>query len=200
MKREFDSERFKKLARALRVVFNVFYYLGIGGAALAAIFSQVILFIPDQVFSSENIRSSYYNLSMDGLVTYKIDPALAAGVNIKPIMFTIALTAAVAAIVVTPIFKQLAGLLKAVSQDKPFVPENAKRLNRVGFILIFLSLVISIGRFAVAWRVVSAYKIPNITIAFKFDTITFLVGLLVILLGGIFRYGSYLQKEYDSTV
>src|SRR4030042_1844729 len=91
-------------------------------------------------------------------------------------------------------------LLKTVANDRPFEKNNAKRLFIISIVLIIGSVVWKIIEGVYALTIVNILKIESIDVNFTIDGAMLLTGFLILILAGVFRYGSYLQDEYDTTL
>jgi hypothetical protein len=85
-------------------------------------------------------------------------------------------------------------------EDKPFEKENAKRISIVGIVLVFSSFLIPASEVFVARTLIDTLNIQNVNTNYSANIILILAGFLMFILSGIFKYGSYLQYEYDETV
>lgn len=192
-----DLERFKRFAYVLRVFFNFLFWVSILAATILLV-GLIGLYFTDTVTLTGDTGS----LSISyGPLGYEIAPELLIGVDAKPVLIAIALSALVVAILAIPIFYQLTKILKTVEEEHPFALENANRLNIIGMILILAAFAKEATSYYVLAVTVGLIDIPNLTVNYSLvDTSTVITGFLVLLLASIFKYGSYLQEEHDSTV
>ncbi len=91
-------------------------------------------------------------------------------------------------------------ILKTVEDDHPFEKNNSKRLLIVAIVFIAGSIISGITEGITAQAVIDTLKIKNASVVFTINVAMLLTGFLILILAGIFRYGSYLQSEYDTTV
>ena len=91
-------------------------------------------------------------------------------------------------------------ILKTVTDNRPFERNNAKRLFIIGIVLIISSVVRKFIEGIFALAVIDMLKIENIDVNFTIDGAMLLFGFLILILAGVFQYGSYLQEEYDATL
>ena len=118
----------------------------------------------------------------------------------KPAFYAIIIRTSICGLVIAPFFYQLSLILKSVEKDKPFEVNNARRLTIMGVLLIAFSIVFRIGDYVILQSALNAVDIPNMTINYTFDKNGLLMGLLLFILAGVFKHGSYLQEEYDTTL
>jgi len=62
------------------------------------------------------------------------------------------------------------------------------------------SVILKIAEGITAMAIIDSLEIKNVDVTFTVDGAMLLTGFLVLILAGIFRYGSYLQDEYDATL
>jgi branched-subunit amino acid ABC-type transport system permease component len=62
------------------------------------------------------------------------------------------------------------------------------------------AFVIPAAEIFVAGAMIDILKIQNISTNYSINLVLILTGFMMFVLGGIFKYGSYLQHEYDETV
>lgn len=96
--------------------------------------------------------------------------------------------------------RQLVGILREVENGKPFSPANAGRLGKMGILVIVTSVVYRIGQAAALSAMIDVAGLEDISVNYMPNTDMIFVGILLFILAGIFKYGSYLQEEYDATL
>ncbi|HKL99879.1 MAG TPA: DUF2975 domain-containing protein [Mobilitalea sp.] len=196
MSKKSELLRIKGYAHNLKVVLRVFYWAMIiftGVSLLAAIIIQIL---PESRF----ILKSNGMFSLDGIIQYDFSKIAAEGLSMKKIYFTIALMAIGIFAVLIPVFKQLVLILKTVEENKPFDIKNSKRITWFGVILILCSFVNPAIEVFVAKTILDTLKVQEISTNYSFDLFLLFTGFLLLILGGVFKYGSFLQHEYDETV
>ncbi|MCX7884188.1 MAG: DUF2975 domain-containing protein [Caloramator sp.] len=195
-----NFEKFKKITKALRIISQIFYTISIGGGVLsllAAIFISILLKSP-YILSPKSRLS--FSITANNIVELKFDNALLSNVDVKPIIIFTLIMASVVLLIFASILKQTIQILRSVENDTPFAVENATRLNKIGIILIVSSFVIRIFEFLSANTLINSINLPNVTVNYSVDITMLFLGVLLLVLSGIFSYGNYLQKEYDETV
>ena len=102
------------------------------------------------------------------------------------------------------IVKMIRDLLVTVECGKPFDEKNSKRLMVIGITVIIGSFFESLSYIIIYNLVIpmiSALGLENINFTINaLDGSTILLGIIIILISRIFKYGCYLQNEYDETV
>jgi len=159
-----------------------------------------IQFMSDEYFLVSQGANSGFSLSMDGLIRYQVYTGVDLNTSIKGILTNIGFMASLLMVGVAIILNQIVKLLKTVEEDRPFAEENGKRLKVVGIVLMLGSVLYRGAGAVVALTMVDTFNIPNIDVNFSVDLFMLLLGFMMLILSGIFRYGNYLQDEYDSTL
>jgi len=200
MKGNLNQLKFKKMARILRIVMKVFFWMSVIVTVLGLIGAIAIQFMSDEYFLVSQGANSGFSLSMDGLIRYQVYTGVDLNTSIKGILTNIGFMASLLMVGVAIILNQIVKLLKTVEEDRPFAEENGKRLKVVGIVLMLGSVLYRGAGAVVALTMVDTFDIPNIGVNFSVDLFMLLLGFMMLILSGIFRYGNYLQQEYDSTL
>ena len=192
--------RIKRYSHNLRIVMNVFYWVTIVAACGCLIAAIVIKFIPDSHFALSERSIGHLGFSLDGLIKYNLNSAAFQGINMKNIYIAITIMSALISFLIIPVLKQIVLILKSVEEDKPFTKENAKRILIIGIIFILSSFMIPAFEVFVARTMIDTLKIQNVSTNYTVNIILIVTGFMMFILSSIFKYGSYLQHEYDETV
>lgn len=194
-----EMQKIKRYSHILRKVMNVFYLAAVVAACGSLIAAVATIFIPASKFIFRNNNAGRLGFSLDGLIKYNLTEA-AQGISLKDVYVTILFIAVPLLLLVAFVAKQLVHILKSVDNDTPFEKENAERIYSVGRVLVLSSLLIPAIEFIPAKVMLDLLKIQNISLNYSVNLYLVLAGFLMFILSGIFRYGSYLQNEYDETV
>jgi uncharacterized membrane protein len=200
MKMNVNQEKAKKMSKYLRVVMQIFYWIGLVGAVALTVSVIVVSILPEKYFIISTKASNNIGFSIDGLIRYKINSQTAIALSLKPIYQAICFMAAIISAGLSIIFKQISKILKTVEVDRPFAEENSRRLTIIGFVLIIGSIVFKAAEGIVANAMVRTLNIQNVQINYSADGFMMLTGFLLLILAGVFKYGNYLQQEYDATL
>jgi hypothetical protein len=194
-----EMQKIKRYSKVLRKVMRVFYWAAVVGACGSLLAAIAILFIPDSKFVFDSNGSGSSGFSLDGLIKYDITEA-ARGISMKSVYIVILLMSVFLMILAAFVTKQLVNILKSVDNDTPFEKENAERIHSIGRILVLSSLLVPAFEFIPAKVMLDLIKIQNINLNYSVNIYLLLTGFLMFILSGIFKYGSFLQNEYDETV
>jgi hypothetical protein len=195
-------QKYRKLIRFLRILSQI-------GCWLSAV--AVLVFLPAAIYLSvrgggnltyalpPGFRLGY----IDGVISYNL--ALAAGTVAPPrmtgILIQIFFSSAVCSAVFGAILLYLSGVLGMVEKGLPFDRGNARRIASIGFIFLVGSVMVGTAQASVANIIVHALNLTDlVSVNYTANTTMLSTGLLMLILSGVFRYGSYLQEEYDATL
>lgn len=179
---------------------QAFYWAGLAAAVLLSISLIVITILPEKNFIISPDARDNIGFSIDGLISYRINSHAAVELSLKPVYQAICFMGAVISAGLTIIFKQIGNILKTVGEDRPFSEENSRRLTIIGVTLIIGSVVFRAAEGVVASAIIHTLNIQNMQINYGLDGFMMLSGFLILILAGVFKYGSYLQQEYDATL
>lgn len=199
MSNQIDFSRFKKLAGFLRNLMHVFFWIAVSLGGLLAVGAMVIGFTSAAKFTGINGYGSL-SFSTNGLLSIRVNPDDLAGINIKPIIVSILAMTSVALATTAPFLRQLAALLHSVVEDKPFAPENSRRLAIMGWVLIIGGLICQLVKTVCAQIIIHTLNSAQYGSSGELNLGLLLVGVLLLILSGIFRYGAFLQQSFDETV
>ena len=103
---------------------------------------------------------------------------------------------------VTAVVYQLRKIFANLKAGQPFIPENARRIRAIGLLVILACLVQSFLGFGLGTILAKNLAIEGVTIRpqLNFGLDGFLIGLAILVLAEVFRYGAALQEDRDLTV
>jgi hypothetical protein len=195
---ELAQNRIKRISQVMYYLSVVLYILGIAVLILATLFFAIQFFLPDDLFAA---KQEHFGITIDNVIYFSMNTdGMNSPVNLKPLL-QIALPFALVLLAFFVVgVKQVMEILKSVARDNPFDESNSGRLYRVGRILLIASVVVSAGRVVVYNQIIGMMKLSDVRTNFSVNVTLLLTGLLVLILAGVFKYGSYLKSEYDATV
>lgn len=193
-------KKIRSYSHSLRKVMNVFYWVSIIASCGSLIAAIIIKFMSSSHFVINETNTGHSGFSLDGLIKYDLNEVVLQGVNTKNIYISIMIMSALIFILLIPAFKYLTLILKTVEENKPFAIENSKRISSIGFLLMIGAFLIPAIQVFVANIIIDTLKIQHISTNYSVNINLILVGFMMFILSGIFKYGSYLQQEYDETI
>lgn len=199
MEHEMIQKKVKGAANVLRILAQIGFWVSIAFGALTAV-AAILLLFPDtfayKLLGSIGNGSIRFSL---GMLSYDASSHL-TGEQMVAINRTAFLVIAISCLIGALFLRQLIGILREVERGRPFSQANARRLGKMGIIAIVSSVAYRIGVAAVLHSVMDIAGLNNINVNYSPDANMIFVGILLFILAGIFKYGSYLQDEYDATV
>lgn len=195
MEKNFDKGKFKRLTHSIRIVLQAFYWADIVAGVLCLLGFIALQFIPGEYLTAS--ENSGFSLTLNGLIRYGVE---SDNINVGTVYKSITIMAALLSVGIAYFLRQLNALMKNVEEGRPFEIENSNRLKVMGFLLLLYSFVLPGADMLVASSMVHAFDIDNISVVYSVNISLLISGFVILILAGIFQYGSYLQSEYDTTL
>jgi hypothetical protein len=190
-------DKVRKTAKILRAIMDVFFWVtiisGMGIVSLCILVLIGALTIP-------KMESMTISLVLNGLISYKVDRSMYELPILRPVILRFIPTVSLVVLMAATIFRQVRNILKTVVQDCPFAEENVKRLFIIAFSLITGSVLINVAQYLLVVAAVQSLQINCLQVSYATDLTMLTTGLLILILAGVFKYGCFLQKEYDATL
>jgi hypothetical protein len=147
--------------------------------------------IPENLYLVDGVIR--YNLA---LVAETVTP-LQMTMIIKQLFFSIVVYSTVFGLILF----YLCGVLRMVENGTPFDRENARRISSIGLIFLVGSIFIGSAQASSANTIIHVLGLTDtMSVNYSLNTMMLFAGLLLLILSSVFRYGSYLQEEYDATL
>lgn len=177
---------------------NITWYIMIGAMAVVLFATFVAAFVPPrfmQEFTTDvfNLQTSFITLGFDQM-TVQNPRTIALGF----LGFALVMICFAAAIV-----RQLRGICANLRAGVPFAPDNAGRIRAMG-LLVIISTIVKSMLFTVIGMLLKDYVlVKGVELKARLgslDLTGILLGLLILVLAEVFRYGAELQEERNLTV
>lgn len=185
-----------RVISVLKVLISIFWYVLIGGIVFLVLLAPVLAFIPPEIFP----ETVSFTLVTPFMGVEFID---AGAVNLKAVFLSldgmVLLWLALAAAVIY----YLRRIFQSVAAGSPFIPENVTSFRAVGLFVIAGSVLQSIAGALVGLVMMNNLITPagvHITPRGTLDLGGLFLGLVILALAEIFRYGVELQNEQNLTV
>lgn len=192
------AEKMRRFAGTLHTVFMVFFWISAAVAAAATVFMIIVLVAPAATWQQS--VGDQVIFTTGGVMRYHLDLPVGTVVNLKPLLLVGNCSLVVGLAIIAAIHRLLAGILKRVKEGHPFAQENAAKITAIAVITLAGSLVVNLIQAAMAFAGIMVFDIPNISVNISPNLGMIFMGLLLLILAGIFKYGSYLQDEVDATL
>ena len=94
-------------------------------------------------------------------------------------------------------FRELLAIIDTVGQGDPFVPDNADRLERMGWISLIL---VAIGLVMTALAVTLKGMAPEVEVSVEISPGILVLTLVLFVLARVFRHGTEMRRDLEGTV
>ncbi|MGB7605925.1 MAG: DUF2975 domain-containing protein [Lutisporaceae bacterium] len=200
MNNKLDFAKYRRLARIMKIVIKVTYIASVIFLVAGLVVGILLAVAPISSLAAISDTGDSLFLTLDNILMVKINPETTTLEDLSPVFASICFMAAAIGAVFAAILKQLELILGTIKDDKPFAPENSKRLTTIGITLMIGAFIERAGEYLVASTMINTLKLNSLSANFSADSNMILIGFVVLILAGVFKYGCYLQNEYDSTV
>ncbi|MFM7349481.1 MAG: DUF2975 domain-containing protein [Erythrobacter sp.] len=98
-------------------------------------------------------------------------------------------------------FGRIRALIESAAEGDPFIPENARRLNAMAWVLLAASaLAVLVGELRVTLANLADPQGPNAVDYSPYDLLSLLIVLTLFILARVFRQGAMMREELEGTV
>jgi hypothetical protein len=201
-----DVNRIKKRARIIHKVIKVIFILGVMLFFAGFIASVFFFFASPEKFNAVKGNLDWsinYTLANGShffiIIPYKIiQPLDSSMFSAKYAVITYFFSFLISIFIILYGIKQVANILKSTAKDiTPFIMDNAKSLNKLAYSIIIYSVASDI--LANLLCSVFVTKILSLDLT-NIHLSGVLVGVLIYIIADIFKYGVFLQNEFDTTL
>ncbi|MGI6616176.1 MAG: DUF2975 domain-containing protein [Dethiobacteria bacterium] len=183
----------KSVSSILKTVLDLVWYLGLAGTVVAA------LFLGHTLVSSQPLSTGSLQIEMPGLIfrfTDGIPQVLPTNLSVQFMLVLLLMFIGVL------VLYQLRKIFATLTAGTPFTDENVGRIRIIGIALIAGALFESVIHILNGVYLSNILRMPGVEtgVNMKIDLTGVFMGVVVIILAEVFRYGAYLQEEQDLTV
>lgn len=211
MEQNIQSKEFQFLTKGLRTIFSMIMM-----CFIIVLFVMGALIIGMAFISENTVNSFLENASISTALTIEgieiqLADLVANNINYEkmPMISLIALAMIYVGILLFVVW-QIRNLLGNLSKGVIFTMANSKRIERVAYCVVVLSLTIGAFRTYIAYTVIQQLQLSTLIagtdwitgIQYHFSSINWTLlfcGLVIWAIARVFRYGGFLQEEYDAT-
>jgi len=194
--KELNQINIKNLQRI--IVF--FYYLFLGASILSFVSFVVFVFIPKGVLELNGTYLSNLNFNLESIIVYHVRDINVDVISLKGILLSITFAVSVILCLLVLILKQIILIFKTLEIKNPFDEQNSKRVFVIGILLIISAFVSNALIALTYYKVIHELELQNVSVSLGVNGGLLIAGFLVMILSSIFKYGTYLQNEYDQTL
>ncbi|KOS64226.1 DUF2975 domain-containing protein [Lysinibacillus agricola] len=211
MEQRIQSKEFRFLTKGLRTIFTIIMVLMIFGLTLIGILFVGAICIPENqvnnFLSQGNITASVQLEGMEIELADKVAKDIQyTKMNVVKLLFTATIYIGLLLLIVV----QVRGLLSNLSKGIIFSGTNSRKMEWIAYAVVVLSLTVDAFRTYIAYTVIEQFKLGELLVgtglikglSFHFTGINWtllLCGLVIWTIARVFRYGAFLQDEYDAT-
>lgn len=90
-------------------------------------------------------------------------------------------------------------IINSVGEGDPFIPVNAERLTRMGWVIVAIE-VLKLPVIAIAHFLATQFKPEDVQVDLEFSLTGLLFGLVLFILARVFRHGAAMRDDLTGTV
>ncbi|WP_155593816.1 DUF2975 domain-containing protein [Lysinibacillus cavernae] len=211
MEQTIQSKEFQLLTKGLRTVFTIIMVLMIFGLTTLAIFFVGTMVVSEQEVNQVIAKGSVTaSVHFEGLQIMLADQVAKDIHYTKKDVLTLLFTATIYITILLLIVVQVRNILSNLLKGIIFSLANSKKIERIAYCVIVLSLTVSAFRTYIAYLIMQQLNLESLFvgtkwiegISYHFTGINWtllLCGVVIWTIARIFRYGAFLQDEYDAT-
>lgn len=188
---------FEKTLKLFQGIFNIFYWVVIIGMFLSLSVMIAGIFVP--------LHTLHDILTVKGLTfyfhsSYKIDAYHIQIAKLRTLIINACILHEIILTVLLFITIQLKSIVQFVRNKQPFSKCCIKRIQYLAYGVIVYSFIL--GLLGNVWDLllVRTLQLSQTVISLNFNFGMMIMGCLILFLSHVFKYGAYLQEEYDSTL
>lgn len=211
MEQIIQSKEFRFLTKGLRLIFTIMMVLMIIGLILIGVLCAGVIFVPEN--SVNNFLEQGNITAFVQLEGIQIELADKVTENIqytKMSVVKLLLTATIYIGLLLLFIVQVRNLLSNLSKGIIFSKKNSRKIEWIAYTVVVLSLTVDTFRTYIAYTVAEQIQLGELLvgtglikeISFQFAGINWtllLCGFVIWTIARVFRYGAFLQDEYDAT-
>ncbi|OFD75877.1 DUF2975 domain-containing protein [Bacillus mycoides] len=191
---------FEKTIKLFQILFNIFYWIVIIGMLLVlGMMIGGILVHPHTLLDILTTKGGTFYLHSYHS-SYEIDINHIQHTKIRTLMINACIIVEVILIVLLFITLQIKRILQFTRNKQPFSKSCIKHIQYLAYGVIIYSLIIGLLGNIWDFLLVRTLQLSETVISLKFNFEMMIMGFLLLFLSHIFKYGAYLQEEYDSTL
>lgn len=211
MEQTIQSKEFRFLTKGLRTIFTIIMVLMIFGLTMIGILFVGAIFVPEKevnhLLAQGSVAASFHLDGMEMVLADKVAKNIQyTKMNIMKLLFTATIYIGLLLFIVV----QVRNVLSNLSRGMIFSASNSRRMEWVAYAVVVLSLTVGAFRTYIAYNVIEQFNLDKLLVGtgvidglhFHFTGINWtllLCGLVIWTIARVFRYGAFLQDEYDAT-
>ena len=211
MEKTIQSKEFQLLTKGLRTIFTIIMVLMIFSMALMA-----VIWVGAMIVSENDVNVWLAKASVTASIHFEGLEMLLSEQTVQDMHYSkiavvkLLLTATIYITILFLMVVQVRNILNNLSKGIIFSLDNSKKIERIAYCVIVLSLTVNAFRTYIVYLMMQPFKLESLFvqtdfitgISYHFTNINWtllLCGLVIWTIARIFRYGAFLQDEYDAT-
>ncbi|MGE5551284.1 MAG: DUF2975 domain-containing protein [Bacteroidota bacterium] len=184
-------------AFVLGVLLDVAWGMAFFGMGVILLCLLALGFFSPQIFPHSLLRSFAFDTQFIKFSFSRVDFQ-----SIEAILFGFLGFILLALVVFQAVIYQMRRIFATLKRGTPFTMENARRIRIIGLVIIGGSLLQSLATSGVGYLMMQNIIIEGVELHAKLGAgaSSILIGLVILILAEIFRYGASLQEDQDLTV
>ena len=211
MEQTIQSKEFRLLTKGLRTIFTIIMVLMIFALTILGVLLVAVIVVTEKevnnILVHGQIAASIQFVGLEIVLSNKVaDDIQFSKLNVVKLLFTATIYIALLLFIVVQVRNVLSNLSKGII----FSAKNSKKMEWIAYAIVFLSLTVEAFRTYVAYTIFEQFKLAELLIdtglikgvVYQFTGVNWtllLCGLVIWTIARVFRYGAFLQDEYDAT-
>lgn len=211
MEQTIQSKEFRFLTKGLRSIFTIIMVLIIFVLTMIGALIAGVLFVPENSVNDflvqGNITASVQFEGMEMELADKVTENIQyTKMNVVKLLFAVTIYLGLLLFIIV----QVRSLLSNLSKGIIFSEKNSRKMEWIAYTVVLLGLTVDTFRTYIAYTVTEQTKLGELLvgtglikgISFHFAGINWtllLCGFVIWTIARVFRYGAFLQDEYDAT-
>lgn len=211
MEQTIQSKEFRLLTKGLRTIFTILMVLMIFALTMIGVLLVAVFIVTEKEVHNILVHGQIAaSIHLGGL---KIELANQVANdfhfskwNVLKLLFTATIYIALLLFIVVQVRNVLSNLSKGII----FSGTNSRKMEWIAYAIVFLSLTVGAFRTYVTYTIFEQFKLAELLVetglikgvAYQFTGVNWtllLCGLVIWTIARVFRYGAFLQDEYDAT-
>lgn len=195
-----DYIGFEKILKFFQGLFNIFYWVVIIVMLLSLGVMITAIFVPlDTLHDILTTKGTTFNLYFN-YSSHEIDANHIQHTKIRTLIINICIIYEVILLALLFIAIQLKRTVQCVRNKQPFSKSCIKHIQYLAYGVIIYSFISGLLDNIWGLLLVRTLQLSKTVISLNFNFGMMIMGFLILFLSHIFKYGAYLQDEYDSTL
>ncbi|MGE7090451.1 DUF2975 domain-containing protein [Lysinibacillus sp. NPDC048646] len=211
MDQTIQSKEFRFLTKGLRTIFTMVMIFTIMGLVVMGGLLIIAIFVPEKAVNSILANGSISaTLQFEGMQILLADQVAENIRFVKKNVVSLLVASTLYIAILLWIVMLVRNLLGNLSSGVIFSVANSKKIEWIAYSIVVISLTVGAFRTYIAYTVVQLFKLESQLVStdwvkdvsFHFSGINWtllLCGLVIWTIARVFRYGAFLQEEYDAT-